>query len=271
MVAAVRREVVPVGAELRALAWIGVTLIATGVSIFISRHLDQIGPLVIAVAIGVLAAACYAWVSLKSRAPLDDYVILLGALLISADAGFIESQWHLLGSEWQRHFLLLAVLHAAAAYWFDSGALLSLSIAALAAWFGIERRDFLSTQSEMALRAFTCAGVIAVWRAVNREPSFAGVFDEFAINLAFWGSLILAANSDTRFAGLLITVAIAGAALWWGFRQRRELFVMYAFVYTIIAINIFVAEALVVLVSAIAAIAALFVIHARFQKHLANA
>lgn len=271
MVAAVRREVVPVGAEIRALAWIGVMLIATGVGIFISRHLDQIGPLAIAIAIGTLGAACYVWVSLKSRAPLDDYVILLGALLISADAGFIESQWHLLGSEWQRHFLLLAMLHAAAAYWFESRAVLSLSIAALAAWFGIERRDFLSSQTDMAIRAFTCAGVIAVWRAVNRERSFAGVFDQFAINLAFWGALVLTASSDTKLVGLLLTLAIAAAALWWGFRQRRELFVMYAFVYAIIAINIFIAEALVVLVSAIAAIAALFVIHARFQKHLADA
>src|SRR5947207_12359647 len=149
MVAAVRREVVPVGAELRALAWIGVMLIATGVSIFISRHLDQIGPLVIAVAIGALGAACYVWVSLKSRAPLDDYIILLGALLISADAGFIESQWHLLGNEWQRHFLLLAVVHAAAAYWFDSRAVLSLSIEALAALLRIERSAFLPTKGEI--------------------------------------------------------------------------------------------------------------------------
>ena len=271
MIAAVRREVVPVGAELRALAWIGVMLIATGVGIFVSHHLNDIGPLAIAIALGGVAAACYVWVSLKSRAPLDDYVVLLGALLISADAGFIESQWHLLGSEWQHYFLILAVVHGTAAYWFDSRAVLSLSIAALAAWLGIERRDFLNTQTEMAFRAFACAGVIGVWRAVNRKQSFAPVFDQFVVNLAFWGALILTANSDTNVAGLLITLAIAGAALWWGFRQRRELFVIYAFVYTIIAINIFVAQALVVLVSAIAAIAALFVIHGRFQKRLANA
>jgi len=271
MVAAERREVVPVGAELRTLAWAGVMLIATGVGIFIGRHLDDIGPLTIAVALGVLASACYVWVALKPRAPLDDYVILLGALLISADIGFIESQFHLLGEEWQRHFLLLAIVHAAAAYWFDSRAVLSLSIASLAAWFGVEQRNLFSTQVELAERAFVCASAIVVWRVLNRKPEFGPLFDQFAINIAFWGALILTANSDTKLLGLLVTLILAAAAVAWGFRQRRELFVMYSFVYTIIAINIVVAELFLIFVSTVAGIAALFVIHAAFQKRLANA
>jgi len=246
-------------------------MIATGVGIVIYKHLDQIGPLAIAIALGALAAACYVWVALKPRAPLDDYVILLGALLISADAGFIESQFHLLGDDWQRYFLLLAIVHAAAAYWFDSRSVLSISIVSLAAWLGVEKRGLFNNELQFAARAFTCAGVLVLWRVLNRRPEFTPLFDQFAVNLAFWGSLILTAHSGTKLVGLLVTLLIAAGAVWLGFRQRRELFVMYAFVYTIIAINIVVAVPMLILVSTVAGIAALFVIHAAFQKRLANA
>ena len=245
-------------------------LIASGVSVYVTRHLDQIGPTAIAVAIGALAAACFVWVQLKSRAPLDDYIVLLGALLVSADFGFIESQWHPFGDQAQRHFLLLAILHAATAYWFESRAVLSLSIVALAAWLGMEQRNMFDTSVDIAVRAFVCAAVVAVWRAIDRHPPFKPLFDQFAINFAFWGALALTTNHGFRFLGLLITMALGVGAVMWGFRQRRELFIMYAFVYTIIAINIVVAEALLILFSTIAGIVGLFVIHVALQERMAK-
>src|SRR5437870_520921 len=104
-----RRAVLSIYNEVRAIAWIGVMLIATGVGIVVKKHFAEIGPLTVAFVIGAAAIGCYTWVALKERATLDDYVVLLGALLISADVGFIEQQWHVLGPEWHRHFLLLAV------------------------------------------------------------------------------------------------------------------------------------------------------------------
>jgi predicted membrane protein DUF2157 len=280
MPAVARREIVPVGVELRMLAWLGVTLISTGVGIFIYKHLDEIGPLAIAIVIGVLGLACYAWVSLKPRAPLDDYIVLLGALLLSADVAFIEKQWHLLGDEWQRHFLIVALMHAAVAYWFDSRAVLSLAVASLAAWFGIERYSYFSDSTEMALRAFACACTVGVWRAANRHAPFAAVLDQFGVNFAFWGTIILCSNKDSRYFGFILAVLLATIVLRIGFRQRREIFVMYAFVYTIIAIDIVVVSvideevlaAMYLMVSTVVAIVFMFVIHGRFQKqHLASA
>ena len=280
MLSGERRDVVPIGNDLRALAWIGVMLIATGAGIVIKNHIDQVGPLSIALAIGIVAAACYVWVALKKHAPLDDYIVLLGALLISADVGFIETQWHLLGNDWQRHFLLLAVAHAVAAYYFGSRAVLSLSVAALAAWLGVEQRDIFRTEVELAMRAFICAGVLVLWRVLNRRPDFTPLFEHFAINVAFWGSLILTATRTARFLGLFLTLILAGGVLLLGFRSRRELFVFYAAVYALIAIDIvivdFISEpviaAIYLLFSTIVAITGLFVIHARFQnQHVANA
>src|SRR5450759_5260251 len=142
MIAKERREVVSVYTEVRVLAWAGVMLIVTGVGIIVSKNLDRIGPIAIAAAIGIASAACYGYCVAQRRSahrPLSDYILLLGALLLSADVGYIEHQFHLLGSEWPRHFLLLAVVHGATAYFFASRTLLSLSIAALASWFGFER------------------------------------------------------------------------------------------------------------------------------------
>src|SRR5581483_361502 len=194
-----RREIVPVGRELRALAWCGVMLIATGVGIIIRDHIHDIGPLAIAMAIGVAAAACYGFAVWRPDAkPWADSVVLLGALLISADVAFIEAQWHLLGGEWQRHFLLLAVAHAIAAYVFGSRAVLSLAVAAFAAWMGIEQRSVFQSDIDLAIRAFLCAGSLGIFRAMNRKAEFNPVFDHFATNIAFWGALVLTFNDDTR-------------------------------------------------------------------------
>jgi hypothetical protein len=279
MLVAARRDVVPIGDELRTLAWLGVMLIATGVGIVIKKHFNEIGPLTIALVIAAAAIACYAF-AVWRQSSIRDYIVLLGALLISADAGFIESQWHLLGSEWQRHFLLLAIVHAAAAYYFGNRAVLSLSIAALAAWLGVEMNQVFSSHTDLAWRAFICAAILLVWRFANRKPEFASLFEHFAANIAFWGGITLTADEPTRLIGLLVTLIFAALSMTYGLRKRLELFVMYAGVYGLIAIDIVIVDwihepiiaSAYLLVSSIAAIAALFVMHARFnEKRVADA
>src|SRR6266849_6635393 len=268
-----RREVVPIGNELRALAWLGVMLIATGVGIVVKKHFDQIGPLAIAAFVGAAAIACYAF-AVWRKSSLRDYVVLLGALLISADVGFIESQWHLLGSEWQRHFLLLAVVHAAGAYYFENRAVLSLSVAGLASWFGIEKHEIFSSNTDFAFRAFLCAAILLTWRLANRKADFNGLFEHTATNIAFWGALSLTIEKPTRYVGVLVALIFAAGSLMYGLKRRRELFIIYGGVYGLIAIDIMVVDwfnepviaTLYILVSTIAAIAALFVMHVRFQK-----
>jgi hypothetical protein len=281
LIAKERREVVSVYTEVRVLAWAGVMLIVTGVGIIVSKNLDRIGPIAIAVAIGIASAACYGYSVAQRRSPhqtLSDYILLLGALLLSADVGYIEHQFHLLGSEWPRHFLLLAVVHGATAYFFASRTLLSLSIAALASWFGFERNVdtllFGGNSIETAMRAFTCAGLVAVWRILNRHLDFNRVFDHFVANLGLYGGLLLLTQSDTRFIGAMIVIVLAAMTIAYGFRKREESFVIYAYVYAVIAIDVLVIDPLhgetvilsYLVLSTIAAIVGLFVLHARFRK-----
>lgn len=286
--AAERREIFSVYPELRALSWAGAMLIVGGVGTLVGRNLDRIGPLVLAGAIALAAAACYGYALWRQRSAkrslVDDYVLLLGALLVSADLGYLEAQFHLLDQGWPRHLLILTVVHGIGAYVFDSRALLSLSISALAAWFGIEQRagvvvdSIFSHNVVTAQRAYACAAIIVVWRLLDRRfnasRELEPVFEHFAANLALLGALVLSFESSTRPAGTLLTLIVAAAVVAWGMRRGSEAFVLYAYVYAVIAIDVFAVDLirgvtvalLYLIVSTVAAIVGLFVLHARFKR-----
>jgi hypothetical protein len=284
LIATERRDVVSIYPDLRLLTWAGVMLVSTGIGVFISKHLDDIGPFAIAAGIGIAAAACYAWSFWKrsrEAALVDDYVLLLGALLVSADTGYIEHQFHVLGGSWPQHFLFLALLHGATAYVFRSRLVLSLSVASLAAWLGIESRNFetiFNAPVETALRAFICAAIVFAWRVIDRrvrpETTFSSLFDNAAANLAFWGALTLAVHDATRLLGCAIAVALASASAIHARRTGEAVFMIYAWVYGTIAVDIAICTAineetlvlLYLLISTIAAIAGLFISHARLRK-----
>jgi hypothetical protein len=302
LIARERREIVSVYAELRFLTWAGVMLVVTGVGILVKQHLDEIGPLVIAFAIALGAAGCYAWAAYRRQRTaslVDDYILLLGALLLSADLGYIESTWHLLGANWKEHLLLLAIIHGVTAYLFDSRLVLSVSLTSLAAYLGVQRSldAIWGSSSDTAVRAFVCAIIIVIWRlidsllcgaadpaanpsAANPKPrrrvggatQFSPVFDHYAANLAFWGALILSADKDLRLIGCAIALGLAVASAVYGVKTRSEMFLIYACVYGVIALDIAVVDlvpalaALFIMMSSVAAVVSLFVIHARMRK-----
>lgn len=280
LIARERRDVVSLYGELRFLTWGGVMLIMTGVGIVLAKHLDEIGPIAIATLIALASAACYAYALIRRRAGreslIDDYILLLGALLASADVGFIEHQFH------HRYLLPLIVFHAVTAYFFRSRLVLSVALGALATYFGIERRaEFLWRESgENATRAFVCAGIVFAWRFIdaryNTQSTFTRVFDHFATNVAFFGTLAMMTESSTRNVACLIAIALAVACAIFGVRKREEAFVIYAWIYGTIAIDVLVVSNvsssndgfafLWILVSTIAAIVGLFVTHARLRR-----
>lgn len=283
LIARERREVFSIYPELRLCAWAGVMLLATAAGIVLKNNLERIGPLALATMMGLAAAACYAWAWWRrTRGSLvDDYVLLLGALLLSADAGYIETQFHLLGDSWQRHFLFLALAHGIAAYVFHSRMVLSLSITALAAWLGIEQRLVLAYGTEAtayASRAFVCAALLLIWRAIDRRrrPSdFSPVFEHFAALVAFVGAFALMQEDHALYLGCMLVMAIAAIVIAWGFRTQSEWFVLYSFLFGVIALDVLVFELLegpndalaffFVVLSSIAAIIGLILIHARFR------
>jgi predicted membrane protein DUF2157 len=283
-----RREIFSVYPELRALSWAGVMLIVGGVGVLVGKNLDRVGPVTLAMAMALASAACYAyalWRRKSARASLvDDYVLLLGALLLSADLGYIEAQFALLEQGWPRYLVLLAVAHGAGAYLFGSRALLALSISALASWIGIEQRltrtidQLLFHHAETAARMYACAAIVLVWRLVDQRVraarDFEPVFDHFVANFALSGSLILAFDAPYRLAGTILTLAVAGAVVSYGIRRGSEAFVLYAYAYAVVAVDVLVvvrlrsptAGLLFLVVSTIAAIIGLFVLHGVYRR-----
>ncbi len=279
LIARQRREFVSVYGELRMLTWAGVMLIISGAGIVVSKHLDDIGPMAITAIIALASLACYAyaiWRRRISRASLvDDYILLLGALLASTDVGYVEHVFH------QRYLLPLVFFHAITAYFFQSRLVLSVALGTLATWLGLERRfEFLwSETTENAERAFACAGIVFAWRFLDArfrpKTTFSRVFDHFATNVAFFGALCLLGDSGTRLIGVGLAVLFAVASAWFGVRAHEEMFVMYAWIYGTIALDTFVAtifeheESVILLffvVSTIGAIVGLFMTHARMRR-----
>lgn len=247
-----RGDVFSLHAELRLVMYAGVSLVTGGVGMILAHNLDRIGPLAIVLALLLAAIACGvpATRSRLAGRPLSttgEYLLLLGALLASADLAYAEHAFTLLGPFWTWHLLLLAVFHAVVAYTFGSTLVLAAALTALAGWFGIGVGfnttvfDRLSTP-ELGSRALLCAAVIVAWRFADRhrnpETRFTGAFDHFTANVAFCGALAWCHPMPWLLAGLPLVAIMAGAAIRHGLRTGREMFVVYGIVYATIGICI---------------------------------
>jgi hypothetical protein len=250
-----RRALFSVSDELRAALYAAVALVITGVGILVKEHLDRIGPLTLALALAIAGAACYVpairakW---RGSGPTTvvDYLLLLGALIVSADVGYAESQFHLLGANWSRHLLVLAVFHAFTAYALQSRLVLSVALTSLAGWFGIERGsgnlapwDFATPG--LGLRALVCSAVILGWRAIDERSNasrFREVFDHFAANLAFWGAVGWCSNAHMRVAGVVALLLLAAFAVRKALRSGTESFAVYGVGYTALGLSLVVAQ-----------------------------
>jgi hypothetical protein len=279
LIARERREVFSVHPELRIVAWGGAMLLATAAGLVLKNNLERIGPLALALLMALAAAACYAfvWWRRKRASLVDEYVLLLGALLVSGDVAFIESQFHLFGAAWYRHFLLLAVLHGAGAYLYRSRTLLTLSLTAMAGWLGVTSGG-PQDATDFAIRAFAAAVLTLMWRTLDlrfhARTGFPPVFEHVAANLAGVACFALYSENSTQLLGALLGLVVAAAIIGWGMRTRREPFVIYGFLYGLIALDAFLLHFvgndglsfLIIIISTIGAIAGLFVVHARFRE-----
>lgn len=222
--------------ELRFALYASVAAITSGIGLLVKQHLDRIGPVTLIVVLALAAAGCYATAIRtrmrgETRSLGGDYLLLLGALILSADLGYAESQFHWLGSQWSWHLLILAAVHAGTAYALDSRLVLSASLASLAGWFGIEGH----VVGDSGMQAVVCACVMFAWREAHRHLSgktaFIYVFDSFAANIGFWGTLGLSFITATRLTGLTLLMALAAVSIRKGLRGNQEIFVIYGVCY----------------------------------------
>jgi hypothetical protein len=286
-VALERRAIFSVFQELRFALYASVAAITSGIAILLGKNLDRIGPLTLILALAAVAAACYG-TAIRTRRHGEirsvggDYLLLLGALILSADLGYAESRFHWLGSHWSWYLLILAALHAATAYALDSRLVLSASLATLAGWFGIEGNlsALLNIDGKLGhagVQAILCAGVILAWREVHRylggNPAYLYVFENFAANAGFWGALALCFVRETRLAGLAVLLSAAIVSIAKALRDNQEIFLIYGVCYASLGLCSLEAQvlpfgpfaALLELATVVAGVTLLWVFHQRMK------
>ncbi len=238
-----RRQLVSVRLEIRALLYIGVLLLTSGVGLLVAEHHQQIGPLAIAGGIALAAAACFVWVIRKAPAfsweAVDspsvafDYVLLLGLLLLASELAYLEVQLTVLGPRWAYHLLVVAVVYVLAAYRWDSRVVLGLALTTLAAWRGISVGLIVGSASafDTALR-INAVALAALYLAaaalsvrLGRKAHFEDVFAN--AGLLFGLGALVSGTLDGQAAWTVWLVAllvVGGLVMWLALRLGRSLY-----------------------------------------------
>lgn len=239
-----RRELVSVRLELRALLYVGVLLLTSGVGLLVKEHHREIGPWAVAIGIGLAAAACLAWV-IRRSAPFSwgevpspnvafDYILLLGLLLFASELAYVEVQFTVLGPNWAHHLLVVGAVYLVAAYAWDSRTILGLALTTIAAWRGLSLSlisGSLWAGDARALRSNAIAlGALYVAAAalsvlLKRKSHFEEVFANAGL-LLLLGALVSGVLDDGSAWGwwLAALLTVAGIVMWLSFHLGRSLY-----------------------------------------------
>jgi hypothetical protein len=221
-----RGEIVTVRAELRAALYAGVLLVTTGAGLLVRQNLEAIGPLGIALGLGLAAAAALGWVARSAPAfswaevPSPDlafdYVLLLGVLLAAAELAYVEVRFTPLGRAWPWHLLIVSLLTAACAFRYDSRVVFSLALGTFAAWRGVSVAYLEPTWwrgPEPVIRAnmIVCGAIFVTAGWILERTGRKAHFDPVAAYLGW--SLVLGALASGVLRGETPAALAHGGAL----------------------------------------------------------
>ncbi len=291
-----RGELISIRPELRLLFYFGVLLTAAGAGLLIQKNYQQIGPLAVAITVGIGALASlgwavrqapgFSWGEVSSPSLSYDYLLLLGVLLAASDLAFIEVQFTPLGANWPWHLLITSVLMACIAIRYDSRTVFSLALSTFAAWRGlsvslIEKPIWRVSEEPIRWNAL-CCGVLFVFLGrfllrTGRKPHFEPV----AVHLGWLlilGALISGGSTHgPKGIAYVAVLAATGVGLaWHSFHKQRFPLFSFGILAVFIAVNElvirtrldFVLKSLFVSGMAIALIAFLWKAHRTMKEPL---
>lgn len=133
--------------ELRTILYVGILMLAGGLSILVYKNIDTIGHQVILAGIAAISFSCFLYCTRKktafSAAKVEtptayyDYILLLGCLTLLTFIGYLQVQYTVFGEAYGLATFIPMVLLFFVAYYFDHLGILSMAITNLGAWLGI--------------------------------------------------------------------------------------------------------------------------------------
>ena len=209
--------------ELRAVLYLGITLLSGGLGVLVYQNIDRIGHGFIIAAVALLMAACFVYAA-RHRPPFTwdaaprtsvgaDYLLLLGCLLSLVLEGYLQYQYNIFGTRYGLVTVLPAALFIALAYRYDHRGVLSMGLTALASWVGVSvaplsvlnGNDFLTPGIRLAAVGLGTLLMGAGFHAEHyrRKAHFAFTYLLLGSNLALLALMATLAEAifDDKFGG----------------------------------------------------------------------
>jgi hypothetical protein len=245
--------------ELRALLYLGITLLAGGVGVLVYQHIDSIGHGVIigAIALAMSASFAYAgrhrpaftWGEAPRTSIAADYLLVLGCLLFLVLEGYLQVQYALFGTRYGLATVLPAGLFFGLAYRFDHRGVLSMALTALAAWVGVSVaplemfnsdnfwRHALSGPALLLGLALVVAGLLSEF--LDRKRHFAFTYLSLGGNVALLAamSFLFDARAGLALPWLLLVLGLSAGLVWYARRTQSYLFLLMSVAYSYVAIT----------------------------------
>ncbi len=248
----VREEPFSLSLELNLLLYTGVLAFVAGLGWTISTWSQQLGDVLVLVAVSILLAAsfwyCFSraspWSPSETAAPtpIFDYVLYFGSLVWCAELAYLKNRFHVFSGSWDLYLLATAFFFFFLAYRFDNRLVLSLALSSLAGWFGFTVSRWTSSGNgvyrQYALLYCLTVGVSGVvLERLKLKPHFFATYLNLVANVLFCTILSgVFAHEGYGLWELCLLVACA-ASLGWGLQRRQFAFVAYAVVYGYVGVS----------------------------------
>lgn len=255
-------RIISVFYELRTMLYLGVLLFTGGIGILIYKNIGEIGHLISILLLSITTLVCFWYVfskatefslgKIKPPTPYYDYVVLLGSLLFISVQGYLQFRYQILDENLGWSTLLSAVFFLFIAYRFDHLGVLSLGITALASFWGLSvspQKWHSSNFFETANLHITSIIFGAVLGALAMFLNSKSIKKHFTFTYINFGSLLFFFGAtvglfDNAVYGIYLLLIYGGCAfsVFYAYRERSFLFLLYAFVFAYIGTTYMLAD-----------------------------
>jgi hypothetical protein len=260
--AIVNGKLVSVFYELRTLLYLGIMLFTTGVGILIYENIGEAGHIASVTAIFLLDAFCVYYIfrhvqpytngEAKAPTPYFDYIVLLTALLFVSVLGYLQFLYDVFQQQPELITLATALSFFYLAYRFDSKAVLSLAITALASFWSISvspqrwyRGDFESFEHLYLTAIIFAVSMNAIALILDRKrvkPHFTFTYVNFATLIFFVGAITGLFADEWYGVYLLLIYGGCIFAYYMARWKKSFLFLLYAFLSAYIGTTFLLAD-----------------------------